>query len=1829
MQTAGGIKNRKRRQQKLEDILSQTEKEVKVSAIQSINIEDFRSMISTLDGQTTSLIIQTTKESLENHFKIFDNLSKDEYDNYFTDILSYRELIRQYRIILNSNLLVNDLQKPILDIIKIYDKKINKIISTVISTRKNKRIVENYNNQNLIAIATLNVKQKILNYATPEDTTALENLKRILNSLVIGLKSRMEDISRSDVIKMEIDNKLYIKLPSPSKFFERSVNFKVNNDTAEHQISSIQDFYLFLYSIKNTINSMLNVKRNYTKVQLTRKDRISRFNPQEWNKMIKTLNEIVDTSANEMANILMKNYVKLIDENKNKPDLYSFWLNPYIKQNNDFIYVYNIIDEIGFDIIRTYSSNFKGGYELLVNSLYSVLNNNILTLLDDNRPSKIILMNVVQRLFEIEKKMDTTFIAIKHEFANNSLTSNIIAEEQLKNSTIDKLLSENAPTKKSLEAVNMTLDDILNSITIKPSIEIQEKIKTDDKQEYDNYIKTLKDDNKYKTLINNVIKYYYKKYGTKLKLAFYQNMHKPVFQKRLLMHLSGFFKIYGNVYGFYKRDFFTDLTQQNNYFSLWQVSRVDLGELILAYYNFLLIVINQGFTFFENERLLIRNNITNDEKIIVDSYFSKVILAYKNVLAQNKKVEVILDKNTGECQHIEIEEELNRVYDLLEEDPDNETLKENINALLIKKEECTMSTDSAIICKHCNTKLDVIISSEPTTFENATELVAEQQKEIMFDIRQTVEDSSNDFNNKIVMNYLNLYINVLNISKVQEVSEFSDEATISNNRVKEIQEFINKIIKNNDKYIFNNARSFFIKKSSVPADSMKLQLIHDCIKFLVILFLLYDVGDKLDKDNLPCNQNGQNSILYIQCLFQHIQSMQVYINKALLNNEVRLNYLIRVYNLSIDLLRSSHNIAYEKDNTNITSESIESIDETRLIIISQEFGLKDIKRSNIKNEIKKVKEKKYELPLNLNALHTKMINTINNSYQKFLLKVNTAVFDSKTIDFENVLGHFILLNEKKENLRIKTKQNNLDINLIKNNLATLETKINESLVPSKTLQLQQEKEALIRVIKKYEEDNVVIQGQDDILNENSNFIENNQHIIDSYKLNSDDKINIINLHQNIIYKSRNENTNETNPYIMEYNKSHENFKLFEKLKETFPNLDNRLMQKYIYTMFERRKTLLEETLENLNFYRQVAKLEPFLHKKGVLSNIVVASDKRIFIYKSDLGTVSMDYSFMKSFRDNLNVNTLNLSYYIMNSILNSDIFKNFARLVSTHEFMNENVLEQITEEINSYQNIIKYFEMVKDTVYLCPACDKSNTNNINIKLHLAKHHISTNDNLQIIRPIEYMQEMKWINGKSHFTRGYICPYCPYRDNISNVYKHIKDVHMDLKNSREVFEESNKRRYYAHLEKLYNDNRTLDDAKLAPGEIHYHENINILKSAKKLDNLEDMAKYYILFCDKNVDKFTTMRHIYKNGICLFCNRSVSRVHQDAKQTDKKYIVDLVKSVEKRLKDLNKKYCLLNEFSKINTTEPCIQKRKMVSALLNGKDTVLLNNLLAPSVSWELSRELDHIPFIVAKHLTDIVEKYKHHVRDYYNGDSFYGMVSLDEVDSIYKMVSNNDTNYYRVYDKNYLKDVSLPYKNLSKETKDFIFYHKDILELEKKILEFQKEKGKIDYIIYNEKINKMIKDMRDEISNRASKYLNDTSTNSSIEAFATDITTVLNRSDFDAYTDILNKLNDQFVNVSFSDDYIKDIMNRMPLNKTLNDQFINDTAERIKNTDGKITKLDKEYKDNIRQTSQWRYIQSLLSLPKDILIQLYMLTKGHKNTYRSIHYLLSQKEKKTK
>ena len=1857
---AGAIKKRKRKQKNLQDVITDTEQKTEITAVQTIQLDDFAAIVNTLDGQTVDKAKKEVATSLNGQLAMLKKMSTDDQNIQFNNILAVRNLLQKMRSLLRQTNTPEAFKQPLLDVVATTDKEVNKIVDKIIAIRTRAKAMERFNNDNVISQAALNIQQKILNVAIPGDSVGLENLKRLINAQIISVRDKLTDLDRQDVIKMKVGDETYFTPPSPAKFFYSSPLQKYDSSIVEHQLSSIQQFYQLMALLNLKIEALPNMKRALIP-NVTRSTNAPKYPKKDFIKMKDQMLDIVRQGTLDMAFALLRDSFDLIKERLNANEVISnVYATSFIKQGNKYIFVYDALEEVLLEANKAYSPIDREAYKMLVLSMYQTWTENVLPLLDGQniKPERLLLMRAVNLLFRIEEKIQINFVMAKQALAQNSIAQGMVNDYDQKIMMINKILAEQKKPQTVVNAVNSSLDYILKSMDPKPRVKVEEV--RDETEEINQFVSSLKDvEQPMGKLQRTVIKEMHKEYGNKLKLAFYKNILCNGYYTKFLLHFSGFFQIYANVYGYYNRNVYQDLSERNNSLAIWRASRIDLGEMTKQYRKFLELVIRAEYVLFQNKRFKFKN-LTDEEKRRVNGWFMPVQRQYEKVIEENKKVQRIQEEATpGVCMHIALDEQMTRVYDLLENEPDNEELKNELQDLLAQKNECTIETDRAIICKHCNVQLDVLLSDEPARYEDVQDAVDIVQRQYILDASTNFEENALNLNTRIATRFLDSYTSALKINVVEEVSEFSDDIEISQGRITEIKDSIVNTIQNHDSLIFNHARSFFIKGSrGVDKNTMKHQLIHDIIKFLSIFYLLREVQDLPLKT--PCDEHKDDLPRFLQCLYGMVQPIFVSVSRNSLSTRVRLNYLIKVYNISLDILKSSQLFSYPKDKTEITEETLDKLDEQKIIVVAQDFGLKVKTRQGLKVAIGKSKEVEInDISLDMRKIVKQYFKKLQDSYQKNLERLDNTLVYAQSNDLIEVLIQYMIFVQKRDNMRALLNVNNINKTSLNRQLRGLQDELLKTNKPAERLSLERNIESVQMSMQRYEENKILVEKRNKELAQDQEDVDTLKKYLDAQMFVMD-KMNIINLHQHAMFMEREENESR-NPKMQAYLDAHKDLNLIKRVQLAIPDASYKDIQRSLLELYQHRVQVVKQNKSFLEFLKGLKDASKVFGKEIKATNYISLDGKdRHFILSTGDDTVKVDSNIMKHMQQHVKAGIIEFSYSSFQAMLNYPEFQNMV-LRDLSRFDITDLRDSLLEEQKSYAPLEQYIHSLKHVLFLCPVCPNTDTHNINIKIHLAKHKISSADNLRSISPISYTPEMKWINGSSPFSGNYQCPYCPYRYKTQKrIFNHIKEYHMNLSASQDAFVRADEQRYNQYLidllaqdalksdEKAIEIQNKIDDMSLTRDTLSTINKLNrqigviknkhidslslkveqdpsLIKKAQKIDDNLDSQSYYVLFCDENQSEFTTMRHVYIDNVCIYCKRSPVKVRQDASKVGKR-VKNLVKLVEKRLTKLNEHYCLLNHYPDINKTEGCAKRQGQIKAILDGNQPKVLEKLYHPDISWEMNRKLTHTPFRVAQFLTNVVERYKDMVGNYYRDHKTlpYKQVSLYIVDQLHEIKANEKHEYRRKVDKDYVKQASMPYRNLGKETKQFIFEHKNVKQLEKEIKEHQ-ETNEPDAIKYNLKMNKLVTRLRQEISKAAMEYLKNKAGSTSKRAFVQDLKDHATSSNID-HVATLNNLGKELIETNTSEIYMNLMNNVLPGDfATRSDKVLANNLREIMNKKGLFNEEMKtvDMMDAFNREARLRMVSDL---PRQILLHLALLKKEQpKKMYWRRSYVLDNDE----
>lgn len=1702
-------RRKKIQKKKIETVLTNHEllsiKQIKT--IQSIDVDNFATMVENIMTEETVILEKKRlHDELQKHFNVFKNLNPEELHGQINNVLFIKELIFNLRKILNNSNIHIDLRTPFFSLLNEFDKKLQHIINQVIEYRKLHDLITSVENENHVANVVFEIYQKFLIYASPDRDTPNENLKQSLDNIIMGIQERMNDEQRSDVITQIDDGNTTVQLPNPIKFFNPNEKSLTNNESS-FKISSIKDLYSLFSQLKLRIAQLVNIKR-HDNSRIKRGNELEKYPKEQWENLQIKLIEIIDNASILFIKVLLRNFEKLlIDEDKTKLHIRDYFSNPILQiAPKKFIHVHDNILNFMIILRDTYEPSHNDAYAMMIRDLFENLFQ-ILDKLPDNKniiAKHLLLVRYANTLNDLENKMNVLFTQEKQElvlrlieFRKSDKSLNELPIMEIENINTE-------PTQTNSRKLSVNLDKILESMTTRvlsqPSILIEET--TDN---IDQFFKTYKANTNYEKILIQALKGMRIGWKDKLPLSFYKKYIKTEYKKLFITHFTAFFQGYMSIYGSYPKNI---VDSNSTEFGIWLTNRIDGGKFLNEHVKFISSMIDKGYMEYKKQNGLIDFNtnalinhgdeINKLKKPVVNSHIQVIELGnkFKSVITNQPS-----DNSSEECRHITIQNKLDKLYDEQQLFPNNVIIQDEINQLESDKLSCESITKEAIICKYCGVKMSDNISAEPDRFEDMEEQREINQRLISdTNLQERIRKEQMKENSEITNQYIHNILNLFKITIKNVVSTLDDNSCISVKQTKDLEHSIVQIIKDQDRNIFNYASSFTNKTiRNLNKNSIKSQIVHDLIKYLVIMNIFHIINGKIP--NNLCPQQQKTSRI-IQCLFAKIQSLRQYIPLTSLNQNTQLNFRRNIFNKAVEIQNNSSRHRFETDDEIITSENI---DQDQVIIIAQNFGMpSSVSRSELVRIIENIPNENVE-NIDYESEPTKKL--IENYLSMFgNIIANEQLFTTKSAtDLIEHLNLFMNYNQLKD-----LHQKNQRLTFIKRRIQKIDNRLHEindnELNEGNTIHetVERDNEKLL-LNKELEEIKKILKLKKFTLNEK--LLSDYEELIKQLPINMvNDGWNFINLFQYLKYNSRTENIK--NKDATKFINHHKDIDL-SKLG------NNEEIINHLRRLYEFRREYVQERINVLKFLNLLVRVSPYLHDKVSM----ISHNKKITI-SSKKGSLSFSEKLVKSLADFLNISMTSVRLFALKNMLNDKDFQNHVH-TEVVSYMNErngvNELKKYQDEMQTYKNIDDFLNQYEHVISLCPICPVTNNRNVIMKIHItSKHQVHSNDKINTVMPYKYNEYMKWVYGKANKKGNFICPYCPMRDDdTGKILGHIRSVHLNLDKSRHAFKNGMKEQYNVHLINLYENYDIVNNVliKLKNKRLGFDKNI-----AQKIDILYDEHKIYMSYCDGNVGKVNTKQHKFNNGICIHCNRNIDKIYRDSMRNSPR-VNELIKSVEERVKELVKRYCLTSKPQNIHEDVRTKKCKPSIHILKNPQQ------LLSFEQHWNTMRNLPHMNSVIINNVMNIVDQYFSFYKSY-NTQNIE--LTFDHIDIISNAVhTQNDIDLQPIHDKNFLQELSNPYRNISKKLRKNIFETNSIKKMNKEIITLTKKYKKFsldkDRIILNKDIQEIKKNIRKEIAKNAEEYLLKQK-NYNVNSFVNDIQTYANdENDPSIYTEIIRDL----------------------------------------------------------------------------------------------------------
>lgn len=501
---------------------------------------------------------------------------------------------------------------------------------------------------------------------------------------------------------------------------------------------------------------------------------------------------------------------------------------------------------------------------------------------------------------------------------------------------------------------------------------------------------------------------------------------------------------------------------------------------------------------------------------------------------------------------------------------------------------------------------------------------------------------------------------------------------------------------------------------------------------------------------------------------------------------------------------------------------------------------------------------------------------------------------------------------------------------------------------------------------------------------------------------------------NLFYWSRPENVN--NPAFQTYKTN------VERIQH--PEISNTILLKEQRNMFMTRKKMVKQLFFKLEGLLDLLKID--LTDKDL--RYMFINQKAFIKGKKSQTEVNPNFSLLMGalFHDGSRI-----SLVLLNELLNNDSFKSKLQSLKQQEDDLKTKLHMVKQDLKELREIELLHDQYNKIEFLSPVDSYKSDKMLEVALYVrTKFNFHVTDKLQVIRPV-----------------GNKCPYCPFKGK--NVYQHLKDIHLQLTKSHELYQIGMENIYQSHLRNIWRQH-----GKGQPSN----------RKMKNLDNKINMLEIYQTYCDENTEN-NLKRHRFVNKNCVYCGRTFTQITKDG--MGKKAEV-FVKVMKEYVQMLDKRYCLSNKFDMIHKNENCNKLKDLTS-------------LLPINEQWHLLRKNQYIQKVVIDSIIRKVDLYKQSLLRQYKQIKPHGDLrneKLDVIDQLHE-IELQDNKYLLPYDG--LDALSHKYRILSDKTIKQIFKSNDILKWDKTIKAIDNPDG-------NKTIKEGKKEIRERIVKNARQWL---------------------------------------------------------------------------------------------------------------------------------------------
>lgn len=1002
---------------KKKNILS-VEENVKLleeKTIDLFDIDQFSENINNLQN------IQETKENLKNYTKYFDtkfnNYSKmntSDLSNNLTNILIDNELLYRIDRVLNNSMILEEIKKFLFNSFASFKKSCSEFLDKIREYRKTENAISNFRKENMVSIVVSDIFFKIFANISENNEILFLNFNTILSNIILNIQEKLNDISDKNILKKtfqkkDSEEKYSIIYPNhPLKYFDNDI--ESISDFIYSNINTIEKIYSLFYHLQNKINSLQNVIKRTGNKLLSRGNPGTKISTEMLIQIKNKFNKILDENINKMGLILLRNIQRLGLETDKNNKIIDFFTTPHLKIDNDiFLFVYDTVYSIFTRIRENHMEPNESIY--LINNLCHSIETHLINQFNPeiHKESQFLMFLRYYNLIEnLAKKFNYEFLQCKIillKYLSKLKNQNEVIVKNYENSTmsfseikrLDNIISnfnekefkENIVIKKNID---FNLKDVLNEIT--NSVNIGKDIRSNTEQ-IDELFNKFIPKNNYEILVKFVLEFFRNKMNDEIDIEVFKRFKSKNLMPLFIGIFSNFFNIHLSIYPKFEKNFLNaKAIDLDNWLDLCQ----DNGKYFKSHIWFIYNMINSGLMGFntETETIEFFNQLIPSHQEYINKEKSKVDSSLYNLLnLQEKNLEEIQEET---CKHINIVENINKLYETLELDKNNQKI---LNEIEEQKKElglCQVETSQSFVCKMCGLVMEQNFSYAPETFEEAEEIMMNNQMVDYATLKIIQQETENNENIQLITQYLDIVLKTFKIEKTDKISQLMEEKQkiLSSDYDEIISNIANVVFAKNR---FKNYLKLFKPSYFIYETQRLYQLVHDIIKFLVI-FLMYD------KINLEL-ENEFSEALQIQKIFSEIQSIKNLIPMNSYTEKTKLNYVRLHYNIVVEINNNIFFRTFLQDKKEITN--FEKSSKIEKLIITQNFKIKEKSIEKIEKILKDVEFG------NTEDINKKLINQINDKFQEQLTNkiIQNSFQFSKPINIIDHLSKFI--NSQQEN----------------------------------------------------------------------------------------------------------------------------------------------------------------------------------------------------------------------------------------------------------------------------------------------------------------------------------------------------------------------------------------------------------------------------------------------------------------------------------------------------------------------------------------------------------------------------------------------------------------------------------------------------------------------------------------------------------------------------------------------------------------------------------------------------------------------------------------------